>query len=139
MLGQEIPIENFKGVHDHVRRKPPLDILYAWRNDSETRARDSVDGCSRLTTKPFTPVSTISGTLPEQSQLSVPQAMASIITMPNGFSHSMGIRRADAFRAARSLCVVHRSEVSDSTSVNGGAISSSKYDASGPERRRSWQ
>src|SRR6185369_2603581 len=80
----------------------------ARRSNERTWASCLIASSSVSTIWPVTPLSTISGTDPQRkASTGVPQAMASIITMPNGSGQSTGNRRARAelrkFALARSL------------------------------------
>ena len=55
--------------------------------------------------KPVSPSATTSGTEPlRQATTGVPQAMASVITRPNGSGHWIGNSRADARPSRSAFC-----------------------------------
>ena len=82
----------------HDLGRAPLEvgrILVRSRLDARSTALTA--SSSEVTMKPVTPWSTISGTAPQRhATTGVPQAMASIMTRPNGSGQSMGNRTAAA-------------------------------------------
>ena len=83
----------------------------------------------------MTPSSTISGAAPRGvATTGVPDASASIITMPNGSCHAIGLRRQTA--SPRSSCFVApaTSPTNSMSPPSSGRTCSSKYSCSGCSR-----
>ena len=94
---------------------------------SPTRVKAAGSSSGRSRTNPVTPSTTTSGTAPPRSATTgVPQAIASIITIPNGSSHCTGNSRQRAPASSRRLAVASATPYTWSRSVSRGRTSRSK-------------
>jgi hypothetical protein len=98
-----------------------------WGSSSPSRWTAAAISFTEETTKPVSPSATTSGTDPlRQATTGVPQAMASVMTRPNGSAHWIGNSNAAALASSSVFCSWSHSPRTSTSSPNNGSTCSAQ-------------